>query len=130
MATHTFGRNFALGVLGFVLLAGCGQDVPQPIDTLEAGRQLDTALTAWKAAEPYEGLAARNPSVIFNEPLWQSGTALLSFVREPVELEGRQGRCAAKLTLREKSGKQYERRIVYTIDTVPRIVIVREDLGL
>ena len=121
---------FAIAWLGLALAMGCGQEVPQPIDTAEAGRQLETALASWKADEPYEGLPARNPPIVFSEPLWQDGTKLLRYELEPVELQGRQGRCTAKLSLRDKTGKQYERRIGYIIDTVPRVVIVREALGL
>ena len=123
-------RSFAAVCL-VLAFAGCGtNNVPQPIDTAEAGRHLEAALKSWKADEPYSGLADRSPSIVFNEPLWQDGAKLLSYDLEPVELQGRQGRSTAKLTLKDKAGKQYERRIGYVIDTVPRIVIVRENLGL
>ena len=123
-------RTFAAACLALIF-AGCGsKEVPQPIDTVEAGRHLESALKSWKADESYTGLAERSPSIVFNEPLWQDGAKLLSYELEPVELQGRQGRCTAKLSLKDKTGKQYERRIGYVIDTVPRIVIVRENLGL
>ena len=90
------------------LLAGCGgPDVPAPVDPAEAGRQLGAALESWKAGEPHAGLAARNPPVVFSEPLWEGGTRLLTYEVGPVELNGRQGRCTAKLTLRGPDGKQY-----------------------
>ncbi len=123
-------RAIAAACLAF-FIAGCGsKDAPQPIDTAEAGRHLESALQSWKADEPFSGLAERSPSIVFNEPLWQEGIKLLNYVLEPVELQGRQGRCTAKLSLKDKAGKQSERRIGYVIDTVPRIVIVRENLGL
>lgn len=121
---------FAAACLALIF-ASCGsKEVPQPIDTAEAGRHLENALKSWKADEPYPGLAERTPSIVFNEPLWQDGAKLLSYELEQVELQGRQGRCTVKLTLKDKAGKQYERKIGYVIDTVPRIVIVRENLGL
>ena len=112
------------------LLAGCGgPDVPAPVDPAEAGRHLAAALEAWKAGEPHAGLAAKAPPVVFSEPLWEGGTRLLAYEVGPVELNGRQGRCNAKLALRSPDGKQYDRSIGYQIDTTPRVVIVREGLG-
>jgi hypothetical protein len=112
------------------LFAGCGQEVPKPIDLADAGRQLDAVLKAWKEDRPHASLATGDPAIIFTEPLWENGTRLLAYEVGAVELQGRQGRCTAKLTLRDKDGKQYERKIGYQIDTVPRVVIVREGLGL
>ena len=120
----------ALGLaLALALSGGCGQEVPPAVDVGEAGRQLDAALKAWQDEKPHESLAAASPPVVFTEPLWENGTKLITYEIGPVELHGRQGRCTAKLTLRGKDGKQYERKIGYQIDTVPRVVIVREGLG-
>jgi hypothetical protein len=116
--------------LGLGLLIGCGQDVPPAVDVGDAGRQLDAVLKAWKAGQPHASLAAGHPPIVFTEPLWEGGTRLLSYQIGKVELHGRQGRCTAKLSLQGKDGKQYERDIGYQIDTVPRVVIVREGLGL
>jgi hypothetical protein len=119
-----------LAPLILALVCGCGgSDLPPPVDPADAGRQLGATLEAWKKGEPYESLTAKDPPVVFNEPLWKDGTRLLGYEVGAVEMHGRQGRCTAKLNLQDKSGKQYERRIGYQIDTVPRIVIVREALG-
>ena len=91
---------------------------------------MTAALDAWKKGEPHAGLMAKVPPVVFSEPLWEGGTRLLGFELGAVELQGRQARCTAKLALQEKSGKQYERKIGYQIDTTPRVVIAREGLGL
>lgn len=116
--------------LGLAILAGCGgPEVPPAVDPAEAGRQLAVALDSWKAGEPHAGLAAKAPPVVFSEPLWEGGTRLLAYDLGPVELNGRQARCTAKLSLRNPDGKQYERSIGYQIDTTPRVVIVREGLG-
>jgi hypothetical protein len=117
--------------LALALLAGCGgSEVPPAVDTDEAARHLGAALEAWKNGEPHAGLVAKNPPVVFTEPLWDGGTRLLAYELGPVELNGRQGRCTAKLSLQGKDGKQYERSVGYVIDTVPRVVIVRENLGM
>ena len=112
------------------LTTGCGgPELLPPVDPADAGRQLGAVLKAWKDGEPFESLAKREPPIVFNEALWRDGTRLLEYELGEVELHGRQGRCTAKLTLRDKDGKQFERRIGYQIDTVPRVVIVREALG-
>src|SRR5262245_38237959 len=117
----------ALGLLGFaLLLVGCGKELPPPVDTGDAGRQLDAVLAAWKDGKPHESLAAGEPPVIFNEPLWKDGAKLVAYEVGEVTLHGRQGRCTAKLTVRMKDGQQVQRSIGYQIDTVPRVVIVRE----
>lgn len=113
-----------------VFFGGCGgPELPPPVDTEDAGQQLSTALDSWKRGEPYKGLESRDPPIVINEPLWRDGTKLLSYELGAVELHGRQGRCTVKLALQDKDGKQLERRIGYQIDTVPRVVIVREGLG-
>jgi len=112
--------------------AGCGttSELPPTVDLADAGRELTAALDAWKKGEPHASMTAKAPPVVFSEPLWEGGTRLLSFELGAVELHGRQARCTAKLALQEKSGKQYERKIGYQIDTTPRVVIAREGLGL
>jgi hypothetical protein len=123
-------RVLSIGLVA-ALLAGCGgSDVPPAVDPDEAARQLRAALDAWKSGEPHDSLAAKTPPIVFTEPLWEGGTKLLTYELGPVELNGRQGRCTAKLVLQGKDGKQSERKIGYVIDTVPRVVIVRENLGM
>jgi hypothetical protein len=125
-------RKFGAAVVLAALAAtGCGSpEVPPPVDPAEAVRHLDAALAAWKAGQPRESLAENDPPIVFTEPLWERGTRLLSYEVGPAELNGRQARCTATLTLRDPDGKQYERKIGYQIDTTPRVVIVREGLGI
>lgn len=113
-----------------VLALGCGgPEVPPAVDPAEAGHQLTQALDAWKSGEPANSLASRQPPVVFAEPLWDDGVRLQGYELGRVELNGRQGRCTAKLALQSRDGKKYERSIGYVIDTTPRVVIVRESLG-
>lgn len=122
-------RFAALGCLSLAL-AGCNRsNVPEPVNTDEAGKRLTEALEAWRGGEEYGALARRSPPVIFTEPLWEAGTRLLDFELGPVELHGRQGRCTARLTLQDMDGQRRERSIGYLIDTTPNVVIVREGLG-
>lgn len=112
--------------------AGCGggPDTPPPVDPSDARRQLGDALEAWKKGESHQSFAAREPPVVFNEPLWEDGSRLVAYELGEAELQGRQARCKAKLTLLSKDGKQSERSIAYVIDTNPRVVITREALGI
>lgn len=120
----------AAGCLALALLAGCGPRPDPPVDPADAGQHLRAALDAWKAGRPHDSLAVQDPPVVFNEPLWRDGqTALLDYELGDVELHGRQGRCTARLKLRAPDGKTSERKIGYQIDTIPRVVIVREALG-
>ena len=129
-----FCRSFAAtaAVALTLLAAGCGTtaELPPTVDPADAGRELTAALDTWKKGEPHASLIARPVPVVFSEPLWEGGTRLLSYELGAVERHGRQARCTAKLALQEKSGKQYERKIGYQIDTTPRVVIAREGLGL
>jgi hypothetical protein len=123
----TSSRVGALLVVG--LAAGCGPELPPPVDPGEAGTQLRTVLDAWKAGDAFDSLASRTPPVVFNEPLWRDGAKLVSYEVGEVQLHGRQGTCKVKLTVQDKDGKAVERRIGYLIDTTPAVVITREGLG-
>ena len=117
-------------MLAALVAAGCGgTPVDPPVNTADAGTQLRAALDAWKAGEPHDGLAGKSPPIIFPEPLWKDGARLLAYEMGEVGLNGRQGRCTVRLSLRLKDGKAVERKISYQIDTVPQVVIVREALG-
>lgn len=123
-------RCTLLTVAALVVATGCGSPPLDPtVNTADAGTHLRAALDAWKAGEPHDGLAGKTPPVIFSEPLWKDGARLLAYELGEVGLNGRQGRCTVKLSLRLKDGKSSERKIGYQIDTVPQVVIVREALG-
>lgn len=120
----------ACAAVAALALPACGgPELPPPVDPADAARQLTAALEAWKVGEPHTALEAKQPPIVFVEPLWKDGARLLAFELGPVEMHGRQARCTAKLTVEPKGGKAVERKIGYQIDTVPRVVIVREGLG-
>ena len=93
----------AIGLIVVALAAGCGPELPPPVDPADATAQLRTVLDAWKAGEPFDSLATRNPPVVFNEPLWRDGARLLSYELAEVQLHGRQGTCKVKLTIQDKA---------------------------
>ena len=116
--------------LGLAMLAGCrGPKLDPPVPTEEAAGHLKAALTAWKAGEPIDSLASRQPPIVFNEPLWRGGSKLADFEIGEVTLHGRQARCTVKLTLAGADAKKGDRKIGYLIDTTPNVVIAREGMG-
>ena len=121
---------FGIPVWLLLLVVGCGKSLHDPVDPDQASAVLQTALTAWKQGEDFDELQHRNPPIYFNEPEWKAGKKLLSFTAGKVAMMGRQARCSVKLSLRDRAGKVTEREISYQIDTTPRVVIARENLGL
>jgi hypothetical protein len=119
----------AAGIYMAALAAGCGKTIDEPVDPNKASAALQAALDAWKAGEEYGTLQHRTPPVYFNEREWEAGKKLLDYQIAKADLMGRQGRCSARLSLRDKAGKVTEREISYLIDTSPRVVITREGLG-
>src|SRR5215217_6861264 len=83
------------------LLAGCGPELPTPVDPADGAAQLRGVLDAWKAGDPLDSLERRSPPVVFNEPLWRDGAKLVAYELEEVRLHGRQGTCKVKLTVQD-----------------------------
>jgi len=122
-------RNLVVTASVFALTS-CKDKPEPPVDPNEAATQLKSVLEAWKGGQPYDSLQQRSPPVYFNEALWRDGgNTLLDFEIGEVQLFGRQARSTVRLSLRDSSGKEIERKIGYQIDTTPKIVIVRESLG-
>jgi hypothetical protein len=111
-------------------LAGCGQPVAEAVDPDQAKQALRTALDAWKGGKTSAELEAQQPSIIMNESDWTGGSRLLDFTMDEAgRLDGRQVRWVVRIKLQDRSGKVTERKANYIIDTVPRIVIVRDSFA-
>jgi hypothetical protein len=116
-------------ILSVCLLPGCRRAVVNA-DADQAGPALRTALEAWKNGKSPGDLESQSPSIIMNEGDWESGKRLLDFkMDEKSTLVGRQIRWQVQVKLQDKGGKTQDRRVMYTIDTTPRIVIVRDVFG-
>jgi hypothetical protein len=125
-----FACSVGLWLCLLLPVLGCGKTLDAPVDQDKAREVLQTALESWKQGESYGALGQRQPPIYFNEPGWEAGKKLVNYQAGQMELFGRQGRCSVKLFLQDKGGKAIERDISYLIDTTPRIVIVRENLGM
>jgi hypothetical protein len=121
-------KSYPILLVWFVgLLAGCDRPVTERVNPDQAGDALRTALTAWKDGKTPEELEAQQPSIIMNEEAWRAGNSLLEFTLDPAgTMDGRQVRWVVQIKLRDKSGKETTRKATYTVDTIPRIVIVRD----
>ena len=120
-------RRLALYVvLVLCLLPGCHRTMHTDVSPAEADRALQTALEAWKGGKSQEDLQKGQPSIIMNEDDWRTGKRLLDFKMEGGALSGRQVRCRVHIKLQDKDDKMTEKDATYIIDTIPRIVIVRD----
>jgi hypothetical protein len=108
-------------------LSGCGQRLAENVSPDEAGDALRNALGAWKEGKTPANLEGQQPSIIMNELDWSSGNRLLDFkMNDAGSLDGRQVRWVVQMKLQDKNGKVSDRKATYIIDTIPRIVIVRD----
>lgn len=108
-------------------LAGCGYQHAENVDPGEAGQALRTALEAWKEGKANAELQGLRPPIIMNESDWTSGHRLLDYqMHDSGAMDGRQVRWTVQIKLRDETGKVKERKATYVIDTIPRIVIVRD----
>ena len=110
-----------------ISLAGCGKPLPENVDLEQARQALQTALDAWKAGKSNAELGSLQPPIVMNEADWTNGGRLLDYtMNEKGTLDGRQVRWVVQIKLQDKTGKASERKATYIIDTIPRIVIVRD----
>jgi hypothetical protein len=115
--------------LALCLLSGCTRTLDPNSDPGEADKALHTALEAWKGGQSPDDLKQGHPPIIMNEDDWRTGSRLLDYEMEEGVLSGRQVRCRVRIKLRDRDGQTVEREAVYIIDTIPRIVIVRDSFA-
>lgn len=110
-----------------VLLTGCGKQLAENVDPDQAKQALQTALDAWKDGKSNAELGSLQPPIVMNEADWTNGGRLLDYKMDAAgTVDGRQVRWVVQIKLQDKAGKVSERKATYIIDTVPRIVIVRD----
>ena len=110
-----------------IFLAGCGKQVAENVDPEQARQALRTGLDAWKAGKGNAELGSLQPPIVMNEADWTNGGRLLDYKMDAAgSLDGRQVRWVVQIKLQDKAGKVSERKATYIIDTIPRIVIVRD----
>jgi hypothetical protein len=111
------------------VLPGCRRGLAPDSDAATADKALRTALEAWKSGKTQADLEKEQPSIIMNEDDWRVGKRLLDYKIGEGGLSGRQVRYRVHIKLQEKDEKAVERDAVYIVDTIPRIVIVRDSFA-
>ncbi len=110
-------------------LPGCRRSLAPDSDQGTADRALRTALDAWKSGKSQADLEKEQPSIIMNEDDWRVGKRLLDYTIGEGGLLGRQVRYRVRIKIQDKDEKAVERDAVYIVDTIPRIVIVRDSFA-
>src|SRR5262245_18140607 len=120
-------RSAFLILLGVPLLgSGCGGPVAQK--DLDLGKDSVTAaLEAWKKGDKPDSLKQRSPAIEITDDDWTHGLRLIDYqVTKTYGDYDKTVRCAVKLTLQGRVGKQSQREVVYQVLTQPNIVIARD----
>ncbi len=105
-------------------LAGCRQAASSTdIALAKAQHAVDVALDGWTRGEPADKFACTDPD-------WKAGARLVSFLTSDARVVGAdagQVRCRVALTLKDKRGKQSDRKVAYLVQLGDPVTIRRED---
>ena len=117
-----------LGFLMMLLLGatGCGGPKPIAADSQRAREALQTALDAWQKGESEQSLQERSPPLYFNDPEWRAGKQLVKYEIGAEQPNGLSVRYDVALTLQGEKGAAEKRQALYTVDTDPALVVVRD----
>jgi hypothetical protein len=116
-------RSLAVGLI--VLAAGCGQKRSKA--DVERGRAaLTAALDGWKAGEPADRLKARPEPVEFTDELRRTHALVEYTLGPPDPTDPEVVRYPASLKLRDRKGKESDRRVVFMVALRSPIVIARD----
>jgi hypothetical protein len=113
-------------ILWVVTLCGCGASSVPPADRAE--RAVEQFLDAWSRGENPEKFASADQPLSGTDPDWENGYRLVSSLtieRKPVADQPDHVQCRVALSLRDPSGKQLERQVVYDVQVGERTVIRR-----
>jgi hypothetical protein len=116
-----------LFVPALLFTVGCG--FPQAkVD--EAKAHVQVALNTWKAEGKPDELAGKTPPIEFHEGLWTAGDKLVSFEIGQTKYVDSAAvvRCEAKLTLRNKKGKERTETVNYDVTLTPGVKIVNNPM--
>jgi hypothetical protein len=119
----TLPRFLYLILLG---IAGCGGPQPTEADPVRAKAALQTALDAWKNGDNEDSLKQRQPAVFVNEPAWRAGHQLVKYQIDSEQKNGLSWRYEVLLTLKAGQEKPKQQQALYTVDTDPAVVVVRD----
>jgi hypothetical protein len=119
----TIPRFFCLLLLG---VAGCSGPQPTAADPARAKAALQTALDAWKNGDSEDSLKQRQPAVYVNEPTWRAGHQLVKYQIDSEQQNGLSWRYEVLLTVQAGKGQPKQQQALYSVDTDPALVVVRD----
>jgi hypothetical protein len=111
-----------------ITLAGCTRKINNaPVVADKARAILQTALESWKKGEKVDSLQSARPPIYVIDTEWQSGAVLKDFkLVNDGEAKDAQLYCPVKLTVKEASGREVEREVIYMISTAPNQTVARK----
>jgi hypothetical protein len=110
-----------------VLVAGCGFPAAKRD---EAQRYVRHALEAWQKGGKPDELKSLSPPVEFHEAMWNSGEKLVNFeLGAAGYVETAQVvRCEARLTVRNRKGKDRTENAIYDVTLGPPVRVVNNPM--
>jgi hypothetical protein len=105
---------------------GCGTTSVQPADRAE--RAVEQFLDAWSRGEQPGKFANADQPLSGSDPDWENGYRLVSSLtieRKPLADQPNHVQCRVRLSLRDRSGKQLDREVLYDVLVEDRTVIRR-----
>jgi hypothetical protein len=115
-------RRWVVGV-ALACVVGCGFPAAK-LD--EAKGHVQRSLEVWQKGGKPDDLTAQTPPVEFHEAMWKAGEKLVSFEMGTAQYVDAAAvvRCEAKLTVRNKKGKERTESVVYDVTLGPPVKIV------
>lgn len=118
---------FAGAILSVLLASGCGKNDPNK-SVHKAERDVEEFLDAWSRGEPPDRFAGNDGPVQGTDPDWKAGYRLLSFLSDeakPSQDTPNRVRCQVALSLQDKKGRKWDKKVVYDVQVGEKSVISR-----
>ena len=112
--------------LSALATVGCGKNTASPEDKAE--KPLEQFLDAWSRGEPADKFADANNPISGSDPDWKAGYRLLGFLSGETKQNQEKPdeyRCQVELSLQDKSGKRWDKKVTYEVRTGEKSVINR-----
>lgn len=121
-------RSSPVWLLFLTVAAGCSSSGPRaaPVVPETARTALRTTLDAWKAGQTPESLNQASPPIVAQDIDWLGGSKLLAYqVLDDGTPEDANLRVPVELKLKDKSGRETTRKVVYVVGTDPKVTVFR-----
>ena len=120
------GTRWVIGV-ALVSVAGCGFPAAK-LD--EARGHVQHALEVWQKGGKPDELKSLSPPVEFHEAIWNSGAKLVNYeVGAAHYMDNAEVvRCEARLTVRNRKGKDRTETVVYDVTLGPPVKVVNNPM--